>query len=143
MGMKDWYMDRTMKKMGPAEKKGMMSDMMDRFFESMTPAEKKDMMNAMMPKMMDRMFEGMSGEDKLELMATMMPRMMGQMFGGGEGAAEGQFRMPACGDGEGAEGPGAGATGDFKPWEMCPCRNFCEQGRKGVGAALQGAPPDR
>lgn len=141
--MKDWYMDRTIKKMDPAEKKGMMSDMMDKFFESLTPAEKKDLMNAMMPRMMDKMFEGMSPEDKLELMATMMPRMMVQMFGGGEGAAEGPFRMPACGGDQYAEMKGAGAPGDFRPWEMCPCRNFCENGKKTGGAAPQSSPPGR
>lgn len=130
MGMKDWYMERTIKKMGPDEKKGMMSGMMDKFFDSMTPAEKKDLMNAMMPKMMDRMFEGMSSEDKLELMGTMMPRMMSQMFGGEEGSAQGPFRMPACGGAEGAEGEGASVIGDIRPWEMCPCRNFCEHGTK-------------
>jgi len=128
--MKDWYMDRTVKKMSPDEKKGMMNAMMDRFFESMTAEEKKEMMSAMMPKMMDKMFEGMSGEDKLELMGTMMPRMMAQMFGGGGGGAKGMTRMPACGSA--AEGQGAAAAGqaDFKPWEVCPCREFCEHGKK-------------
>jgi len=140
--MKDWYMDRTIKKMDPAEKKGMMNDMMDKFFESMTPAEKKELMNAMMPRMMDKMFEGMGSEDKLELMATMMPRMMSQMFGGAEGAAEGAFRMPACGGAEGSEGEGSKAPGDFKPWEMCPCRTFCEHGKKGAHSAPLGTPPD-
>ncbi len=128
--MKDWYMDRTIKKMGPDEKRNMMSVMMDRFFESMTPAEKKDLMNAMMPRMMDRMFEGMSGEDRLELMATMMPRMMGQMFGGGEGAEGAPFRMPACGGEEGATAAGTSGLEAFKPWEVCPCRGFCEYGKK-------------
>ncbi len=130
MGMKDWYMDRMMNKMSPDEKKGMMNAMMDKFFESMTGKEKKEMMNTMMPKMMDKMFEGMSGEDKLGLMGMMMPRMMAQMFGGREGEAKAMMPVPACGPGteDGRAAPGLNA--DFRPWECCPCRNYCVEGRR-------------
>jgi len=130
MGMKEWYMARTVKKMSPAEKQGMMNSMMDKFFESLSAEEKRELMNAMMPRMMDRMFEGMTAEDRLGLMGTMMPKMMAQMFGGEEGAPGGQFRMPACGGGAGTDGAGPEHSGDFKPWEMCPCREYCALGRK-------------
>lgn len=121
MGMKEWYMDRTVRKMSPEEKKGMMGQMMDKFFETMGPAEKKDLMNQMMPRMMDRMFEGMTGEDKQELMATMMPRMMMQMFGGESG-------MMGSGPDVREEGAAPGALKGFKPWECCPCREYCKLG---------------
>ncbi len=65
------------------------------------------------------------------------------VLSGWEGDGEAPFRMPACGGAEGSEGAGAKAPGDFRPWEMCPCRNFCEHGKKTVGAAPQGSPPDR
>jgi len=135
MGMKDWYMDRTIKKMDADEKKGMMNTMMDKFFESMTAEEKKELMNSMMPKMMDKMFEGMSGQDKMELMSTMMPRMMGQMFGGGEGTGRAMMPMPACGSAPEILGATGAASADFKPWLVCPCREFCEYGKKAKEAA--------
>lgn len=139
--MKEWYMDRTIKRMGPEEKKGMMNGMMDRFFESLTPVERKELMDSMMPRMMDKMFEGMSAEDRMELMASMMPRMMSRMFGGGEGAPGVAFKMPVCGGKEGTEGTGGEPAGDFKPWEMCPCREYCAQGRKAAQATPESAAP--
>jgi hypothetical protein len=138
--MKDWYMDRTVKSMSAQEKKSMMSTMMDKFFDSMTAEEKKEMMNAMMPLMMDRMFEGMSPEDRMELMGTMMPKMMAQMFGGGaELSPEMMKKMPACGQGADGEAGASGPSADIRPWECCPCRNFCEQGRK-AGKTAPSAP---
>lgn len=128
MGMKEWYMDRMIGKMGPEKKRDMMSGMMDRFFESMSPEERKELMNAMMPRMMDKMFEGTSAEDRMDMMMTMMPKMMSRMFGGEEGAEGMPFRMPACGGDGGAEG--SEAPEDFRPWECCPCRHVCEHGRK-------------
>jgi type II secretory pathway component PulF len=139
MGMKEWYMDRTVKSMSAQEKKSMMSTMMDKFFDSMTAEEKKEMMNAMMPQMMDRMLGGMSPEDKMELMGTMMPRMMAQMLGGGELTPEMMKRMPACGQAADVEAGASGPLADIKPWECCPCRNFCEQGRK--SAKMEPAQP--
>ena len=130
MGMKEWYMDRTVKSMSAQEKKSMMTTMMDKFFDSMTAEEKKDMMNAMMPLMMDRMFQGMGPEDKLELMTTMMPKMMAQMFGGGVVTPGMMMKMPACGQGAEGEALASGPIADIKPWECCPCRNFCEHGKK-------------
>jgi len=139
VGMKDWYMNRTIKGMDAEEKKGMMDTMMDKFFDSMTPQEKKELMSSMMPRMMDRMFEGMSNEDKLELMSTMMPRMMKQMMGGGEGGGVPMAPMPACGAApEGLEAAAGGSEG-FKPWHVCPCREFCKYGKKAEEAA-RGAP---
>jgi hypothetical protein len=129
MGMKEWYMDRTVKSMSAQEKKSMMMTMMDKFFDSMTAEEKKEMMNAMMPQM-DRMLGGMSPEDKMGLMGTMMPRMMAQMFGGGELTPEMMKRMPACGQAADGQAGASGPLADIKPWECCPCRNYCEQGRK-------------
>jgi len=128
--MKEWYMDRTVKGMSAQEKKSMVSTMMDKFFDSMSAEEKKEMMSDMMPKMMDRMFEGMSRQDKMELMGTMMPKMMAQMLGGGEVTPEMMMKMPACGQGTEGEVAAQGPIADIKPWECCPCRNYCEQGRK-------------
>jgi hypothetical protein len=139
MGMKEWYMDRTVKNMSAQEKKSMMMTMMDKFFCSMTTEEKKDMMNAMMPLMMERMFEGMSSQDKMELMGTMMPKMMAQMFGGGELTPEMMKRMPACGQAAEGETGASVPSADIKPWECCPCRNYCEQGRK-AGKTASAAP---
>ena len=81
--MKEWYMDRMMKKMTPQERRDMMDNMMDKFFANMTVQEKKEMMANMMPKMMDNMLKDMSNSEKQELMMSMMPQMMGMMFGGG------------------------------------------------------------
>jgi hypothetical protein len=138
--MKDWYMDRTVKSMSAQEKKSMMTTMMDKFFDSMTAEEKKDMMKAMMPLMMDRMLGGMSPEDKMQLMSTMMPMMMAQMFGGGEMTPEMMRKMPACGQGIEGDAAAAGQMADIKPWECCPCRNFCEQGRRSVKEAAGPSP---
>ena len=122
MGLRDWMMKRTMRKMSKEEKLKMMDKMMDEFFASMTAEEKKEMMEKMMPKMMDKMFEGMSGEDKREMMASMMPKMMSSMMpemmremmgGEREPKAKGTQIMPV--------------PKGFKPWEMCPCREVCKR----------------
>ena len=139
--MKEWYMDRTVKNMSAQEKRSMMSTMMDKFFDSMTAEEKKEMMSAMMPKMMDRMFEGMSPQDKMELMGTMMPKMMAQMFGGGEVTPGMMMKMPACGQGTEGDAAASGPIANIKPWECCPCRNFCEQGRKAASMEPAGQSP--
>ncbi|MBM4248946.1 MAG: hypothetical protein FJ149_05855 [Euryarchaeota archaeon] len=130
MGVKEWYMDRMLDRMSPEERKGMMNSMMDKFFERLTPEEKKELLNSMMPRMMDKMLEGTTAEDRLGMMMTMMPTMMSRMFGGGEGGAGAPFDMPALFGGTGRESDGSGARGDFRPWECCPCRHLCEQGRK-------------
>ena len=121
MGLKDWMMKRTIRKMSKEEKLKMMDKMMDEFFASMTAEEKKEMMEKMMPKMMDKMFEGMSGEDKQKLMASMMPKMMSLMMPAmkemmgweREPKAKGIRMMPM--------------PKGFKPWKMCPMREVCKR----------------
>lgn len=106
-------MKRTIRKMSKEEKQKMMDKMMDEFFSSMSAEEKKEMMKNMMPKMMDKMFEGMSSEDRGEMMASMMPKMMSSM-------------MPMMMGGKGSKAKGMEMPAGFKPWEMCPCREICE-----------------
>lgn len=120
MGIKDWMMKRTIKRMSKEEKQKMMDKMMDEFFSSMSAEEKKKMMEKMMPKMMDKMFEGMSAEDKRELMASMMPKMMSSMMPMITGMMSGERR--AKGKGTMMDLPKG-----FKPWKMCPCREICKK----------------
>jgi len=127
MGLRDWMMKRTIRKMSKEEKLKMMDKMMDEFFASMTAEEKKEMMKQMMPKMMDKMFEGMSGENKRELMSSMMPTMMSSMMPmmkemmGGEGEPKKGMQMMPMPKG-------------FEPWKMCPMREVCKKefGKKAV-----------
>ena len=112
MGMKDWFMDRQMKKMSKDEKETMMTRMMDKFFASMNRKDKKEMMISMMPKMMDNMFSGMSSIDKREMMMSMMPKMMSQMFGGEKNGGMPMMKMM-----EGMMGSGdKGDNGFTPPW---------------------------
>jgi hypothetical protein len=57
-------------------------------------------------------------------MLSMMPRMMMQMFGGAAGA---HTAMKPGREGNG-NGAAPGPLEDFKPWEICPCREYCKQG---------------
>jgi len=151
MGIKEWFMDRSVRKMSKEEKQSMMNTMKDKFFASMSVAEKKEMMNTRMPKMMEKMFEGMSSKDKQELMMAMMPKMMEGMdmsammpqmmekmmwSEGGMPFMMRQMMKSMMGGGkEGEKGqpcpmPVMETQKDFKPWECCPCRKLCEVGFK-------------
>ena len=123
MGLREWFMRRTVKGMSSEEKESMMGKMMDEFFASMTSEEKKELMAKMMPEMMEKMLEGMTAEDRQELMGSLMPAMMSQMFGGEGGMPSMMMQMMRgmMGDGgEKGERPGvsvAEAQGE-KPEEM-------------------------
>jgi len=71
MGLKDWMMKRTIRKMSKEEKLKMMDKMMDEFFASMTAEEKKEMMSSMMPMMK----EMMGGEREPKAKGTQMMPM--------------------------------------------------------------------
>lgn len=134
MGLKEWYMKRTVREMSKEEKQGMMEKMMDEFFASMTSEEKKELMQQMMPKMM----EGMTAEDKQELMSHMMPAMMSKMFGGEGGIPNRMMQMMTSminGERKNKEEKNQSAASieahtDFNPWKCCPCSKLCEEGFK-------------
>ncbi len=122
MGVKDWFMKRTIRTMNAKEKKNMMEKMMDQFFASMTPEERKELMQQLMPQMMEKMMEGLTAEDRQQLMGSMMPAMMSQMFSG-------EGRMPSMTNQE-AFKPWkflGVAQENFKPWELCPCGEICQK----------------
>jgi len=130
--LKEWYMKRMVKGMSKEERQSMMVKMMDMFFGSMTVEEKKDFMKQMMPKMMEKMMEGMTAEDKQELMSSMMPTMVSQMFGGesGEGGMPQmmmQMMKSMMGSKKGQTKSAKGAQEDFRPSEICPCCDLCEE----------------
>ncbi len=123
MGVKDWFMKRTIRTMKAEEKKNMMEKMTDEFFATMTAEERKELMQQLMPQMMEKMMEGLTAEDRQQLMGSMMPAMMSQMFNGEDG-------MPSMTNQEAFkpwEFLGV-AQEDFKPWELCPCGEICQKG---------------
>jgi len=133
LGLKDWYMNRTVNGMGKTEKQSMMEKMMDAFFESMTSEEKKELMKQMMPRMMDKMMEGMTAEDKQELMSQMMPAMMVKMFGGEGGMPNMMMQMmknmmSGKKNSKEKDQSETSTEAGFKPWKCCPCRELCEEG---------------
>lgn len=160
MSVREWYMNRMVRRMSAGEKRDMMGAMMDRFLESMSAGERSALMSEMMPRMMDRMFEGMTAEqrvglmsammpammdrmfegttagNRMEMMASMMPLMMARIFGGGkegEGDLPGAMKsgMPCM---QGREGKDAEGAGGFRPWEFCPCRELCARVWRGDGS---------
>lgn len=131
MGIKGWFMKRTVRGMSGEEKESMMEKMMEEFFAGMTSEEKKGLLQQMMPQMMENMMKGLTSKDRQELMGSMMPSMMAQMFGGEGGMPSMMMQMMGNMPFNEKEGekpcmPFMETPENFKPWEFCPCRKHCE-----------------
>lgn len=135
MGIRHWFMDRSMSNIGKSERQSMMNEMMEKFFAGMTKDEKQNMMNGMMEKFSANITQ----DEKRETMRTMMPKMMSQMFGGEDGAPSRVMQMMTSTINEKEKGenePSIEAQTAFRPWECCPCSKLCEQAFKETASSL-------